>query len=45
MSNVIYLNKWRRTRRNAGQTRRANQPRGLVSIGEVSAELLRRLTE
>lgn len=53
MSEVIDFRRWKRTRRAGTQNdaRRIRQPgherqdRGLVTIGVVSAELLRRLTE
>lgn len=50
MSNVISLKQYRRTRRDTLNMPRRAPPKpqggqGLVSIGIVSAELLRRLTE
>ena len=50
MRNVIDLSKYRRARRQETHDRRRRalpQPlsRGMVSIGVVSAELVRRLTE
>jgi ribosomal protein L32E len=46
MRNVVDFRKWKRARQTQDKTRRA-QPhwRSMVSIGVVSAELVRRLTE
>jgi hypothetical protein len=47
MSNVVNLKKWKRARQGThNQTRRAPSPTGgMVSIGIVSAEVLRRIME
>jgi hypothetical protein len=47
MNNVVDFRRYRRARQGTqNNPRRApNQPQGLVSIGVVSAELVRRLTE
>lgn len=53
MSNIVDFRRWKRARRGGthDMPRRTRQPgherqdRGLVTIGVVSAELLRRLTE
>ena len=48
MTNVIYLSRWKRGRvREGARPRYASRrkPDGLVSIGEISADIVRRLKE
>jgi hypothetical protein len=46
MRNVVDFKKWKKARQTQDKTRRAQPlPRGMVSIGVVSEEVLRRIME